>query len=189
MRTVLNSAAVLALLLGIWTLVPDLVARVDSADHGSRLAARIAAVRSDVWAEAARTSARSSGTSDVKTPEIEGGASRSAAVRALRLSPLNAEVWLALASRISDPTHQEPALTMSFFTGPGDPSIVDRRLTLVARNPRFGQAELCSLLRPDVDFEIRRGGVGRIALHNALADAPPANTKCLKDLMPGGYVD
>ena len=189
MRTVLSFAAAAALFLGIWTLVPEIVTRMGSAGQGARLAARIAAIRSDFWAEAARGSTRSKGTSAGEPPGSDGNEAGSAAVHALRLSPLNAEAWLALASHISDPTSQEPALTMSFFTGPGERSIVDRRLALVAKNPRFGQAELCSLLRPDVDFEIKRGEVGRTALHNAFANAPSVTQECVRGLMPDGRLD
>jgi hypothetical protein len=171
-RGVLLGIGAFSLLVGLWLLVPEMLARGGS-PKAYQAAARIAAVRSDLYAKSAELRA--------------GDGAASNAARAVRLSPLLPHQWLLIAEAFAaapDKHDPEGALTMAFFTGPGQRTDARPRLALASTALRLGNPELCDLLRSDIDYLGREGksGSSPSVVSEIVAKAPIVNRTCLARL-------
>jgi hypothetical protein len=188
-----NILMVFAIILGIaggWTLICELARAprigfpVDqnyqaAADQRwkAALAARIGAVRGDLWAELFFSFANSilvrSGP-DFGAVETLNEA-LPAARRALVYAPLRSEVWLLLAEMAKDYELQTPsaatALTMSYYTAPYNQALTPLRLSVATRGNAVRDAELRQLVEQDLQTIVTRKPNLRPAVVAAYATA------------------
>lgn len=190
MRLTFIALAVFAIIVGAWVGLPDIFASPGASERRLRLAAQISLVRSDLWARAANRSGLASGAVSADPLDRSADAARAGkeAEHALRLSPLLSAQWLLLAASVEGPTaapFRESALTMAFFTGPGQRGEVPRRFALAAQSLSLDRPELCDLLRPDAAFLLKRGQPNSSTLADRFAAAPAANLPCLQAIGGG----
>ena len=122
------------------------------------LAARVGAVRGDLWAELFFSFANSilirSGP-DFGAIETLNEA-LPAARRALMFAPLRSEVWLLLAAMANDYELETPsgatALTMSYYTAPYNQALTPLRLSVATRGSAVRDAELRQLVEQDLQI-------------------------------------
>jgi hypothetical protein len=120
------------------------------------LAARVGAVRGDLWAELFFSFANSilfrSGP-DFGAVETLNEV-LPAARRAVVYAPLRSEVWLLLAKMAKDYELQAPsaatALTMSYYTAPYNQALTPLRLSVATRGNAVRDAELRQLVEQDL---------------------------------------
>jgi hypothetical protein len=168
-RNILMVFAITLGVAGAWTLICELARAprigfpVDqnyqaAADQRWRaaLAARVGAVRGDLWAELFFSFANSilirSGP-DFRAVETLNEASP-AARRALIYAPFQSEVWLLLAEMARDYELQTPsaatALAMSYYTAPYNQALTPLRLSMATRGTAVRDAELRQLVEQDL---------------------------------------
>ena len=146
-----------------WVSIPELVAPprlpfpagADAAGAQTfrgraRLAARLAAVRGDLWADYAAASSEGlqndiAGDLSPTTTDAVAGA-RVAADRAVRLAPHDARMWLLIAAidaRLDWFNRRvEAPLKMSYYTGTSDPALMGLRLLVAARLEAISDPDL-----------------------------------------------
>lgn len=204
---------VLALLLGVhaaWTLAAELVrpARPDfpaagahaaAAEHDldrAVAAAKLAAVRGELWADAAILQA--GGVQD----DIEAGRTgeapaaltdaRAMAERAARLSPHDSRLWLLIAAidarldwldgRVGAP------LKMSYYTAPNDGALMGLRLLIATRSEAIADPDLQVLVSGEVRTIVRNRPDLKGAILAAHRAAPPQGREfiegTLRDFAP-----
>jgi hypothetical protein len=169
-----NILMVFAIILGIaggWTLICELARAprigfpVDqnyqaAADQRwkAALAARVGAVRGDLWAELFFSFANSIliwSSPDFGPIETLNEA-LPAARRALMFAPLRSEVWLLLAAMAKDYELETPsaatALTMSYYTAPYSQALTPLRLSVATRGSAVRDAELRQLVEQDLQI-------------------------------------
>lgn len=158
-------------LCGLWLLAPELLrpksvglahdktsAAAAGALHSKALlAARIGAIRGDLWAEAAFADSslmwldRAAVQDPANAARIERA--RSATEAALALSPINGEAWLFLASL---PTAQSndggvaSLLEMSYFTAPNALSLADLRFERAATSSALADKDIQDFIKSDI---------------------------------------
>ncbi len=171
LRKVLMVFAITLGIAGAWTLICELAHAprvgfpVDqnyqaAADQRwkAALAARVGAVRGDLWAELFFSFANSilirSGP-DFGAIETLNEA-LPAARRALMYAPFRSEVWLLLAEMAKDYELQTPsaatALTMSYYTAPHSQGLTPLRLSVATRGTEVRDAELRQLVEQDLQI-------------------------------------
>ncbi|MFL9828165.1 hypothetical protein [Rhodoplanes sp. SY1] len=177
-RSGLFAFAVLVMACGGWLLVPELVrpgetGRLQTTAAASRdreasasrslLAARLGAIRGDLWVEAAmKLVAASSGATEAARDDASTRAihpkARVAAERAVRLAPYDAAAWLAFATvlrsaRTSEGGHGPTTATlleMAFLTGPGDEAMRLPRAALAVRTDAIAVAGIQDFVARDL---------------------------------------
>ena len=189
-RNILMVFAITLGVAGAWTLICELARAprigfpVDqnyqaAADQRRKaaLAARVGAVRGDLWAELFFSFANSilirSGP-DFGAVETLNEA-LPAARRALVYAPFRSEVWLLLAEMAKDYELQTPsaatALTMSYYTAPYNQALTPLRLSVATRGNALRDAELRQLVEQDLQTIIARKPNLRPAVVAAYATA------------------
>ena len=190
LRKILMVFAITLGIAGAWTLICELARAprigfpVDqnyqaAADQRwkAALAARVGAVRGDLWAELFFSFANSilirSGP-DFGAIETLNEA-LPAARRALMFAPLRSEVWLLLAAMANDYELETPsgatALTMSYYTAPYNQALTPLRLSLATRGNAVHDAELRQLVEQDLQTILARKPNLRPAVVAAYATA------------------
>lgn len=179
-QTVFRRAILLlAILLGlqcVWLLLPELsranVDRlpIDAASaataakerNAAALAASIAGIRGDLWAQSAFTYAdllwSDANTNDDLARSLQGA--RGSLVRALTDAPYQSAAWLlasALASRYpSFNFNATEALKMSYYTGPSEPDLMPLRLRIAMDSGVFTDSEIREFVARDLRFFLER---------------------------------
>jgi hypothetical protein len=141
-------------------------------------AARIGAIRGDLWAESAFTHG------DLMWADGNGGAgltqastlARSILDHALEDAPHQSGAWLllaGLASRYQFPDiNATQALKMSYYTGPSEWDLMPLRLRIAAHSDTFTDIELRDFIRRDVRLLLARQQKPAIAVaYNAASPA------------------
>jgi hypothetical protein len=178
-RRALFVLSVIVGLCGIWMLVPALLAPVphglglyrDLADAAftrrspAVLAARIAAIRGDLWAEAAFTGARfmwedpGQRPSAARSSQLNGV--KANAETALKLAPINAAAWLLLSmltqNAPDDDSRVSIFLEMSYFTAPNDLSLGPLRLMRAAMSSALANKDIQYFIKNDIRGMLDRG--------------------------------
>jgi hypothetical protein len=156
----------------------DAAAAARAAESGpaAARAARFGAIRGDLWAEAAFTSAGllwRGPSPDASTGSLEQA--RAALDQVARFAPHRSDAWLlqaGLAAR--DPSSRvnpTEALKMSYYTGPGELPLVGPRLFVAGRMDRFDDGELKELVGRDLRILFAHGQQSAIAQAYGVASA------------------
>ena len=151
-------------------------------------AARLAALRGDLWAEAALSYADllwvappTNGPSRVD-PLKEA---RASATQAIALAPDQPAVWLLLAGLASRYGWPSPvpaeALKMSYYTGPREDSLMPMRLDIAARLATPADPELSRLFRRDIELILTHRTRLKGAIAAAYRDATPETKRALEE--------
>ncbi|MCI0600302.1 MAG: hypothetical protein L0Y60_12420 [Beijerinckiaceae bacterium] len=172
LRRALFAFGVVLGLCGTWMLLPALVGPKPAglpldlngaeavAAFRSRavLAARVSAVRGDLWAEAAFTGAhfmwidRSANLDPANSKEL--ASVRANAETALSLAPVNGAAWLFLAmlpQSSPDRDSRVPAfLEMSYFTAPNDLSLAPLRVIRAATSSALANKDIQVFIKGDI---------------------------------------
>src|SRR4051794_30799585 len=145
MRACLLGSAILGLLFSAWMIVPELLrpsldywpldeehrSLPEGAAENGRLAARLGAVRGDLWTDYGivllQERLTSSGARVSDSTEF-----CETARRAARLSPFDARNWILIANGCS--TSTSDALKMSYYTRPRDPRLTRTRVALATKS-------------------------------------------------------
>ena len=202
-----NCALVLAVFVGlysIWFLAAELLRpqlppelRLLTAITDSRIppirsaTARAAAVgifRADLWAE--RVLADGGKIVDERLSpndalsQAEAAETRLSAERALANGPLFAPVWLVLANLSLKVKEQQrlasDQLKMSYFTGPNDPTIMGRRLSLLGRFATIDDDNLRNAVRREIRTILLRAPGLRQRITDAHRQAQAAPQKFIE---------
>ena len=147
----------------------------------SSIAASLGMVRGDLWAERAFIDAArvlgDRSPPNAALPQEEASAIRAAAERAAANAPLSPLVWLILATLTyeADPGLQiaREQLKMSYYTGPNDKGIMDRRLRFAARSRAVDDPDLRNAIRREIRTILLRAPDLRPALVSAYRGALP----------------
>ena len=143
--------------------LPTNIAAADSAakHHGAAsLAASIAAVRGDLWADAAFTDAdllwSKKGAHGAEDPPGTLPRARTSLDRALDDSPHLSSAWLFLAGLASrfpslglDATE---LLKVSYYTGPSEQNLIPLRLRIAVQSNDFSDVEIRQFVSRDIHF-------------------------------------
>jgi hypothetical protein len=151
-------------------------ARAAQAGPAAVRAARFGAIRGDLWAEAAFTSAglrwRESWP-DASTGSPEQA--RAALDQVARFAPHRSDAWLLQAALAaldpSSPVDPGEALKMSYYTGPGELPLVAPRLFVATRADRFDDGEFKELVGRDLRVLFAHGQRSAIAQAYGVASA------------------
>jgi hypothetical protein len=195
-RTGIIGCTVLLALQSLWCVLPEIVRPPLPADSSANAAdelvdkrivaagwaARFGALRGDLWADVALISSGldwANGRRNLRPPTGRSLVkARMAAVFALRHSPHDARVWLALAalSNLTMAFHHQvvPAVKMSYYTGPNEAKLIPLRL-LVAVQPGVlvDDEELQQLFRHELRTILGRRSELRSAIVAAYREAGP----------------
>jgi hypothetical protein len=160
-----------------------------AADQRNRAvwAARIGAIRGDLWTEAAFTYAdflwpdlatRTSGTSDQ---------ARAIIAEALAYAPHQSAVWLLLAGLES---HSEPpgsnltaALRMSYYTGPNELLLMPLRIRLATHSDAAKEDDIQQFIRRDLRIIITREPQLKPSIIAAYGDASAFAKKLIEQVV------
>ncbi|WP_322513898.1 hypothetical protein SR870_12545 [Rhodopseudomonas palustris] len=150
--------------------------------------ASLAAVRGDLWADAAFTHAGMLWTDPAL--ELEAGDGRNAGIaasllKALHYAPHRGDAWLMLASsceRLKLPACNVGALLkMSYYTAPDQAALLPLRLSQVLRLAALsGDDELADMARRDIRFVLTRSTELRPALSAAYRWASPPGRRLVE---------
>ncbi|WOJ89320.1 hypothetical protein RZS28_16205 [Methylocapsa polymorpha] len=152
-------------LCGIWLLTPELLrpktiglahdktsaAAAAALQPKAQLAARIGAIRGDLWAEAAFADSSLMWADHANAAQLERA--RSNAETALAYAPINGETWLFLAKLPNgQPTDGGVAslLEMSYFTAPNALSLADLRLERAATSNALADKDIQEFIKSDI---------------------------------------
>jgi hypothetical protein len=148
----LASAGVLALA-AAWLLGPEAarsaaVARLT--EHGRTMstapcrAARVAAVRGDLWSDCAVTNDSANGTAQ----------GLAAAEQAAAWAPFQSQAWLRLARAQARPDRDNrqatEALRLAYYTGPNEVDLIPQRLLVFVQADMLADADIRRLVRHDI---------------------------------------
>jgi hypothetical protein len=165
--------ALVALAASLWLLAADqLATRSETVEQ----AARIGAVRGDLWSLAALVEARGlSAPPTEPSPEQRKTAEavREFAARAASHAPANARIWLLLARVAAEPAQRAEFLKMSYLTGQNDLSLIPQRLALATRLPSGADPMLADFAALEIQTLLRRAPTfkGHIASAHKTANA------------------
>jgi hypothetical protein len=143
----------------------------------------IGAIRGDLWAESAFTSAdllwRNPDADQAKAALDRTFAELD---RALGYAPHQAEAWLLLAGleqRYRSPrSNPAEALRMSYYTGPSEPSVMPLRLLVAARLDALDDTEIQQFIRRDLHLLLAQGQTSAIA--ESYAGASPTGRRFIE---------
>jgi hypothetical protein len=180
-------------LCGIWMLIPALLAPKATSTWRTRavVAARIGAVRGDLWAEAAFIGARLMWQDPVagfdKTGAKQLDRVRANAESALAFAPINGAVWLLLAMLTQNsPEHDSRVATfleMSYFTAPNDLSLAPLRVMRAATSAAMANKDIQLFIKNDIRGLLDRGPDHRRDIVAAYRDAWPQNQSIFLSLV------
>jgi hypothetical protein len=149
------------------------------------LAAKIGAIRGDLWAEAAFTYADLL-WSDAKLgpgfPAQEAASARSAINHALIGAPYQSGVWLLCAGLAA--LHALPdikaggALKMSYYTGPSEQDLMPLRLRIAILSEAYNDSELNEFIERDLRILLSHQKSSAVAAVYSIA--PPAGKRFLE---------
>lgn len=154
------------------------------------LAAQIAVIRGDLWAEAAFTGARfiwgdPSQRRDPATPK-ELNSIRVNAETALKLAPINAAAWLFLSvltpSAPEGGSQASTFLEMSYLTAPNDARLAPLRLLRAATSTALANKDLQFFVANDIKELLHRGPEHQQDIVAAYQAAWPQNQPVLAAL-------
>jgi hypothetical protein len=143
------------------------------------LAAKVGAIRGDLWAEAAFTYADllwSDAKSGAQYPIHEATSARSAIDRTLINAPYQSAVWLLRAGLSA--LHAVPgikaaeALRMSYYTGPRAQDLMPLRLRIAIRSEAYSDNELSEFIEQDLRVVLSQQKRSTVAA--IYGTAPPA---------------
>lgn len=103
--------------------------------------------------------------------------------RALRLSPVQPDIWLASAQLLFRQANRSAAmdsLKMSYLTGQHDTSLVDPRLRLVVHSDAFTDPEVRDFARRDVRALLQNSGMNS-RLKSIFGSASPSGQSFLEE--------
>jgi hypothetical protein len=149
------------------------------------LAAKIGAIRGDLWAEAAFTYADLL-WSDAKPgpglPAQEAASARSAIDRALIDAPHRSGVWLLRAGLValyaSPDMKAGDALKMSYYTGPSEQDLMPLRLRIAILSEAYSDSELNEFVERDMRFLLSHQKSSAVAAVYSMS--PPAGKRFLE---------
>ena len=152
--------------------------KIDVIRSGAGRAATLAIVRGDLWVELALIDAakiiNEQVSPDDALPQEQAEKTRATAQRALANAPLASPVWLVLASLTYKSGPQSLAyeqLKMSYYTGPNDKALMDRRLGFVARFQTIDDPDLRNAVRREIRTILLRAPNLRPVLIDAYRNA------------------
>jgi hypothetical protein len=153
-------------------------------------AARIGAVRGDLWAEAAFAYAgfhwSDPNSAASWTPEAFKTV-RTAAERALEFSPGDSRVWLLLASMDSNAGAAEEMsiapLKMSYYTGPNEVELIPLRLLVSVRSRAMADDELQQLVYSQIRSIVTRRASLKPAIDAAYRAASPIGKQFIEQTL------
>ncbi len=177
---------------GLWLLLPELLrpkpvglardktSAAAAGEHHARavLAARIGAIRGDLWAEAAFADSslfwleRGTALDHANAARVEQARSR--LETALAYAPINGAAWLFLASLPGAQSKDAgaSALENSYLTAPNDLSLADLRLERAAASGALADRDIQNSVRSEIrkilTYQPRRQTAIMTAYHNAL---------------------
>jgi hypothetical protein len=199
---------VLGIFLGVssvWMLVPDLLspnatglpldrkAAEAAAAHRTRtvLAAQIAAIRGDLWANAAFTGAQYMWTERLtnldKTSSEQLAKSMSYAQTALALAPINGAAWLFLAM-LPDASPKADSriatlLEMSYFTAPSAPELAPWRIKRAITSTALANKDIQEFIKSDIREILNRPAEIQQGIIAAYRGALPQNQPIFESLV------
>jgi hypothetical protein len=190
---------------GLWMLLPELLrpkpAGLAFDRNGAEaaaarrtravLAAEIAAIRGDLWAEAAFTGARFMGTDRLAIRDWTNSGQlariRANAETALALAPVNGAAWLFLAKLPAISPDGEnrvgTLLEMSYFTAPGDLDLAPWRLERAATSSALADKDLQVFIKSDIRAILDRGPEFHQEVVAAYRNAWPQNRPIFESLV------
>lgn len=198
LRVILGALAIIVLAQGLWILGVELIrgafpdARHRVGAQKSVLAARVALIRGDLWAQAAL--ARSGfdiGEPAALPPAAALLKARGLADHALSLGPIDPQIWLLLAAADldeppadahADSADQISALQMAYLTGQGDRQLLPLRLMIAARSGALADKAFQDFVRLDVDYAAGAPDL-KPALLAALGVSSPTNRPVLEEMI------
>jgi hypothetical protein len=202
LRAVLFAFAGLLALQSIWIILPELVrpspfafpheAQSPPIDPSERnrigWAAGLALVRGDLWAEdaIAKSSELIRAIELRKAAQLAGQvqAGRSAAEKAVMLSPHDARVWLLLASMDCLLHREAPgALKMSYYTGSNETVLMPLRLLVATCSDAINDAELQNLVAREIRFIITREQNLKPVILAAYQNASPSGKRLIETVV------
>lgn len=169
-RIRLFAFAVFLGLCGLWLLAPELLrpkglklahdkakaVAAESLRSSALLAARIAAIRGDLWAEAAFADS-SLMWLDRATVDRAAAArlerARSTAETALAYAPIDGQAWLFLArlpAAQANDSGVAPLLEMSYFTAPNALGLADLRIERAASSSALADKDIQEFIKSDI---------------------------------------
>jgi hypothetical protein len=192
-------------LFGTWILIPALLAPEPNglsldrilADAASTrrpravLAARIGAIRGDLWAEAAFTGAhftwQDPATVLDETASSQLNSVRANAETALVWAPVNSAVWLLLAMLTQNPSDRDSPvstfLEMSYFTAPNDLSLGSLRVMRAATSSAVANKDIQLFLKSDIRGLLDREPDHQQDIIDAYRQAWPQNQPIFENLV------
>jgi hypothetical protein len=143
----------------------------------------IGAIRGDLWAESAFTSADLLwGNPDADQAKTALERTFAELDRALGYAPHRAEAWLLLAgleqryrSAKSNPAE---ALKMSYYTGPSEPALMPLRLLVAARLDALDDTEIQRFIRREMHLLLAQGQTSAVA--ESYAGASPTGRRFIE---------
>jgi hypothetical protein len=190
---------------GVWMLIPNLLspsaislpfdhnAAEAAAAHRSRavLAAEIAVIRGDLWANAAFTGARYIGverlTSLDKTSSEQLAQAKANAETALALAPINGAAWLLLAmlpdASADADSRVGTLLEMSYFTAPSTPELAPWRLKRAATSSALADKDIQEFIKSDIRTILSRPPEFQQLIVAAYRGALPQNQPIFESLV------
>lgn len=198
-RSILISSACILGGLSLWMLASEtlrprvrltrelhLVAQSRELGNAAFRAARIGAVRGDLWADAAFALGGQALPSNKGEPIGKLPLDRAlvATEQGIKFAPHDARLWLLLAAYyfrtnwLSE--RSAAALKMSYYTGPNTFEVVPERLLLAVQSRALNDSEFQELVRHDVQFAIRNKAELLPALLSAYDTAPQSGREFLE---------
>ncbi|MGH6812208.1 MAG: hypothetical protein ACREDM_07635 [Methylocella sp.] len=155
------------------------------------LAAKIGAIRGDLWAEAAFTGARFMWTDRLAirdwTSSGQVARARANAEAALALAPVNGAAWLFLAKLPASPQDGEnrvgTLIEMSYFTAPYALDLAPWRLERAATSSALADKDLQAFIESDIRGILERGPEFQQVIMAAYRKAWPQNQPIFESLV------
>ncbi|MCI0467536.1 MAG: hypothetical protein L0Y57_11110 [Beijerinckiaceae bacterium] len=205
MRRAFFALGLVLALFGVWLAVPEFVGpkraglpldlngaeAVAALRPSAVLAAEMAVIRGDLWAEAAFTGARfmwidrSAGLTGANAKAL--AKVRANAETSLSLAPVNGAAWLFLAmlpQSSPDRDSRVPVyLQMSYFTAPNDLSLAPLRVILAAASNALADKDIQVFVRSDIRGLLERGPDYQQDIIAAYRSARPQNQPIFEALV------
>ena len=187
----------------LWILVPEVMRSsvrrlpTNSADAAMAAssrgtagwAARLGAVRGDLWSEYAFTYAALLWPRSPQEPEVTAVADQARAVieRALAYAPYDTSLWLLAASLGSQfnwwRSGTAPIVNMSYYTGPSEIALTPLRLHVATRSNALTDSDVQRFVQRDVRMILTRWHELKPALIATYKDAAPDAKRFLESVV------